>query len=88
MNWDQNLLKLKKKDNCIKFPYMTKEIFLVLFLENKCEARQDLMQIALNKKLYYMYFISAESVEMQRKLNDFKNFNDNIYHLIKFTLNV
>lgn len=35
-----------------------------------------------------MYFISAESVEMQRKLNDFKNFNDNIYYLIKFTLNV
>lgn len=35
-----------------------------------------------------MYFISAESVEMQRKLHDFKNFNDNIYYLIKFTLNV
>lgn len=36
------------------------------------------MQIALNKKLYYMYFISAESVEMQRKWNDFKNVNEHI----------
>lgn len=35
-----------------------------------------------------MYFISAESVEMQRKWNDFKNFNENIYYLIKYTLDV
>lgn len=69
---------------------MTKEIFLVLFqnLLNKFEARQDLMQTVLNKKLCYMYFISAGSVEMQRKWNDFKNFNENIYYLIKYTLDV
>lgn len=35
-----------------------------------------------------MYFISAESVEMQRKWNDFKNFNENINYLIKYTLDV
>lgn len=46
------------------------------------------MQTVLNKKLYYMYFISAESVEMQRKWNDFKIFNENIYYLIKYTLDV
>lgn len=36
------------------------------------------MQTVLNKKLCYMYFISAGSVEMQRKWNDFKNFNEHI----------
>lgn len=46
------------------------------------------MQTVLNKKLCYMYFISAGSVEMQRKWNDFKNFNENIYYLIKYTLDV